>query len=104
MGFCIRVSGYVSNQDPYKGSCRPPQNDTCIPPYTEAPLSPVSSIHHITMRTILVSVAVCLAVLCHQAAAQTCPTKICNAAFTNPLNGGPEDCCKWDYNKGPCQM
>lgn len=54
------------------------------------------------MRTIFVSVAVCLAVLCQQAAAQTCPSTVCNAYFANAM-GGPMDCCKWDYNKGPCR-
>jgi hypothetical protein len=31
-----------------------------------------------------------------------CPSKICNAAFSN-AQGGPIDCCKWDFNKGPCR-
>lgn len=49
-----------------------------------------------TMMKAMLASLVLVALLC-QAAAQPCPSNTCEAAF----NG--EDCCKWDYNKGPCQ-
>lgn len=52
------------------------------------------------MRCFAASVVLCL-VLCHQAAAQSCPSTPCKADFN--AQGGYIDCCKWDYNKGTCR-